>query len=170
MNQTAITIIGLLAVLGFVIWLVLFTGDGYRGIIDDIKALKGNKKERFPVPVFDRSKIDLPRPEKPKPRAISRDSKIPPAEQLAQWALDLQRSIEDIREEASALARAYRDLPPQFAALATEPPKRAKAVTKAKAKGKPSTAKKKPLKTAKKRATPKTKRATGGQPRKRVSK
>lgn len=157
MNQTAITFIGLVPVLGFVIWLVLFTGDGYRGIIDDIKALKGNKKERFPVPVFDRSKIDLPRPEKPKPRTISRNSEISPAEQLAQWALDLQRSIEDVREEANALVRAYRELPPKFADLATEPPKRAKAKPKAKTKAKPSTSKKKPLKTAKKKAAAKTK-------------
>jgi hypothetical protein len=93
--------------------------------LQDLKSVRKVKQERFPVPIFDRSKIELPRPKKPTPRILERSNEVSGAEQLAIWAEELRKSIEEIREEANALAKAYKELPPQFAELATKPPKRA---------------------------------------------
>lgn len=156
-GQTLLVSIALLAVGGFLVWLVFFTGEGYLGILKDLKSLRKVKRDPFAVPVFDRSKIELPRPKKPTPRNLERNSQISGAEQLALWADELRNSIDEIREEANALAKAYKELPPQFAELATKPPKRA--IT-AKPTSKKKTAAKKQLEPAKKTAKTKAKKTT----------
>jgi hypothetical protein len=154
-GQTLLVAIALIGVVGFLVWLVFFTGEGYQGVLQDLKSVRKVKQERFPVPVFDRSKIELPRPKKPTPRNLERSNEVSGAEQLAIWAEELRKSIEEIREEANALAKAYKELPPQFAELATKPPKRA--IT-AKPTSKKTTSAKKQVKPVKKTAKTKAKK------------
>ena len=116
MNQadSALVVLALLAVAGFMVYLVFFTGDGYKGILEDLKSLSNKKKERFPVPVFDRSKIELPRPKKPKVQDPVREPINFNEQQLRDWADQLQQSIKEIRKEASELAKAYNAMPPSL--------------------------------------------------------
>lgn len=116
MNQadSSLVVLALLAVAGFMVYLVFFTGDGYRGILEDLKSLSNKKKERFPVPVFDRSKIELPRPKKPKIQYPVREPINFNEQQLRDWADQLQQSIKEIRKEASELAKAYNAMPPSL--------------------------------------------------------
>ena len=116
MNQadSSLVVLALLAVAGFMVYLVFFTGDGYKGILQDLKSLSNKKKERFPVPVFDRSKIELPRPKKPKIQDPVREPINFNEQQLRDWADQLQQSIKEIRKEASELAKAYNAMPPSL--------------------------------------------------------
>lgn len=163
-SDSAFVVLALIAVTGFLVWLVFFTGDGYRGIWEDIKSARGIKKERFPVPIFDRSKIDLPRPKKPKLQAITREPINFNEQQLRDWANQLQQTIKNVRKEATELANAYNAMPPSL----VEDPR------KPKRKGKPAAKKttKKPVakKTSKKptkKAAPK--RATAVKPKKKAA-
>ena len=157
--------LALLAVAGFVLWLVLFTGDGYKGIAQDLKNIGRKKPEKFPVPVFDRSKIELPRPKKPKLQAIVREPINFNEEQLRDWADQLQQSIKEIRKEASELAKAYNAMPPSLVEDPAKPrrkPAAKPATTKKTVKKKPAAKKaqpKKPVKKAAPKATKTTKKA-----------
>ena len=126
MNQadSSLVVLALLAVAGFMVYLVFFTGDGYRGILEDLKSLSNKKKERFPVPVFDRSKIELPRPKKPKIQDPVREPINFNEQQLRDWAEQLQQSIKEIRKEASELAKAYNAMPPSLIEDPSKPKRR----------------------------------------------
>lgn len=157
--------LALLVVAGFVLWLVLFTGDGYKGIAQDLKSIGRKKPEKFPVPVFDRSKIELPRPKKPKLQAIVREPINFNEEQLRDWANQLQQSIKEIRKEASDLAKAYNAMPPSLVEDPDKPrrkPVAKRATAKKTVKKKPVAKKalpKKPVKKAAPKATKTTKKA-----------
>ena len=157
--------LALLVVAGFVLWLVLFTGDGYKGIAQDLKSIGRRKPEKFPVPVFDRSKIELPRPKKPKLQAIVREPINFNEEQLRDWANQLQQSIKEIRKEASDLAKAYNAMPPSLVEDPDKPrrkPVAKRATAKKTVKKKPAAKKalpKKPVKKAAPKATKTTKKA-----------
>lgn len=148
--------VALLGVVAFLVWLVFFTGEGYKGIWEDLKSIGSNqKKERFPVPIFDRSKIDLPRPKKPKLGTISREPINFNEEQLRDWAEQLQQSIKDIRKEANELAKAYNSMPPSLVEDPSKPRRKPKAAPKAKTTKKPATKKAAPKKPAAKKPTTK---------------
>ena len=150
--DSAIVTIALLAIAGFLIWLVFFTGDGYKGILEDLKSLDQKKKERFPIPVFDRSKIDLPRPKKPRLQALTREPVNFNEKQFKNWVAQLQKSLVDLRKEAAELAKAYNSMPPS---LVEDPskPKRKRPAAKPKPAAKKPIAKKPVKKTAPKRTT-----------------
>ena len=150
MNQadSSLVVLALLAVAGFMVYLVFFTGDGYRGILEDLKSLSNKKKERFPVPVFDRSKIELPRPKKPKIQDPVREPINFNEQQLRDWADQLQQSIKEIRKEASELAKAYNAMPPSL----IEDPSKPKRKPAAKKTTKKVAVKKTPKKPAAKKA------------------
>ena len=155
--------LALVAIGAFIAWLVLFTGDGYKGIIDDLRNTRRKKIERFPVPVFDRSKIELPRPKKPKLQAIVREPINFNEEQLRDWANQLQQSIKELRKEATELAKAYNSMPPSLAEDPSKP--RRKPAAKAKAakkavKKKPATKKTVAKKSVKKAAPKRTAKPT----------
>ncbi len=155
--DSTLVVLALLAVAGFMVYLVFFTGDGYKGILEDLKSLSNKKKERFPVPVFDRSKIELPRPKKPKIQDPVREPINFNEQQLRDWADQLQQSIKEIRKEASELAKAYNAMPPSLIEDPSKP------------KPKP-TAKRTPVKkTAKKPVAkkPAVKKATAAKPKKK---
>lgn len=157
--------LALIVVAGFVLWLVLFTGDGYKGIVQDLKSIGRKKPEKFPVPVFDRSKIELPRPKKPRLQAIVREPINFNEEQLRDWADQLQQSIKEIRKEASELAKAYNAMPPSLVEDPAKPrrkPVAKQASAKKTVKKKPAAKKalpKKPVKKAAPKATKTTKKA-----------
>lgn len=156
--ETAFVVVVLLGVVAFLVWLVFFTGEGYKGIWEDLKSFGGNKnKERFPVPIFDRSKIDLPRPKKPKLGTISREPINFNEQQLRDWAEQLQQSINDIRKEANELAKAYNSMPPSLVEDPSKPRRKPRATPKAKTTKKPATKKAAPKKPAAKK--PATKKA-----------
>lgn len=156
--ETAFVVVVLLGVVAFLVWLVFFTGEGYKGIWEDLKSIGSNKKkERFPVPIFDRSKIDLPRPKKPKLGTISREPINFNEQQLRDWAEQLQQSIKDIRKEANELAKAYNSMPPSLVEDPSKPRRKPKAAPKAKTTKKPATKKAAPKKPAAKK--PATKKA-----------
>lgn len=150
--DSAIVTIALLAIAGFLIWLVFFTGDGYKGILEDLKSLDQKKKERFPIPVFDRSKIDLPRPKKPRLQALTREPVNFNEKQFKNWVAQLQKSLVDLRKEAAELAKAYNSMPPS---LVEDPskPKRKRPAAKPKPAAKKPIAKKPVKKAAPKRTT-----------------
>ncbi|CAB4542344.1 MAG: hypothetical protein F2536_01715 [Actinobacteria bacterium] len=159
--ETAFVVVALLGVVAFLVWLVFFTGEGYKGIWEDLKSIGSNKKkERFPVPIFDRSKIDLPRPKKPKLGTISREPINFNEQQLRDWAEQLQQSIKDIRKEANELAKAYNSMPPSLVEDPSKPRRKPKAAPKAKTTKRPAAKKaapKKPAVKPKKKAAPKKK-------------
>lgn len=104
--QDNLVAVALCAVAGFLIWLLFFTGEGYKGIFRDLRSIRKEKREPFPVPVFDRTKIELPRPKKPAPRNLERNREISGSEQLKIWAEELRNSIDEVRKEANTLAKA----------------------------------------------------------------
>ena len=162
--------LALLVVAGFVLWLVLFTGDGYKGIAQDLKSIGRKKPEKFPVPVFDRSKIELPRPKKPKLQAIVREPINFNEEQLRDWADQLQQSIKEIRKEASELAKAYNAMPPSLVEDPAKPrrkPVAKRATAKKTVKKKPAAKKALPKKPAKKAAPKATKTTKKAAPKKK---
>ena len=163
--DSTLVLLALLGVTGFMIWLVFFTGEGYRGILEDLKSVGQKKKERFPMPIFDRSKIDLPRPKKPKLTTINREPINFNEDQLRAWADQLQQSIKDIRKEASELAKAYNAMPPSL----IEDPNRPKRKPKPAAKKAKTTKTTKTKKTAVKKAAAKRK-ATVAKPKKAATK
>lgn len=162
--------LSLLVVAGFVLWLVLFTGDGYKGIAQDLKSIGRKKPEKFPVPVFDRSKIELPRPKKPKLQAIVREPINFNEEQLRDWANQLQQSIKEIRKEASDLAKAYNAMPPSLVEDPDKPrrkPVAKRATAKKTVKKKPAAKKALPKKPVKKAAPKATKISRKAAPKKK---
>ena len=107
-------VLSLLAIAGFVIWLVFFSGNGdFKSFLEDLKGQPtSKKKDPFPVPVFDRSKIELPLPPKPsrkpivyRPTADEIDLK------LDTWAKDLRQSLREVRAESQWLVEKYKDVP-----------------------------------------------------------
>ena len=169
--DSTLVLLALLGVTGFMIWLVFFTGEGYRGILEDLKSVGQKKKERFPMPIFDRSKIDLPRPKKPKLTTINREPINFNEDQLRAWADQLQQSIKDIRKEASELAKAYNAMPPSLIEDPNRPKRKPKPAAKKAKTTKTTKATKatKTKKTAVKKAAPKRK-ATVAKPKKAATK
>ena len=155
----------LVAIGAFIAWLVLFTGEGYKGIIEDLKSSRRKKIERFPVPVFDRSKIELPRPKKPKIQAIVRGPIDFNEEQLRDWANQLQESIREIRREATELAKAYNSMPPSL----VEDPSKPRRKPAAKAKAVKKAVKKKPATKKAVKKKPATKKAVAKKPVKKTA-
>lgn len=148
------TALSLLAIAGFVIWLVFFSGNGdFKSFIQDLKGQpKTEKKEPFPVPVFDRSKIELPRVPKPQRQPLSYKRTADEIDlKLDTWAKDLRQSLREVRAESQWLVEKYKDVPlkrpkPETPAKkkAEETKAKAKPVAKAKSptKAKPGTPKK----------------------------
>jgi hypothetical protein len=140
------TALSLVAIAGFVIWLVFFSGNGdFKSFIQDLKGEpKTEKKEPFPVPVFDRSKIEVPRAPKPerKPLVYKRTADEIDLK-LDTWAKDLRQSLREVRAESQWLVEKYKDVP--LKRPKPETPTKKKAV-ESKAKAKPVAKAKSPTK------------------------
>lgn len=143
------TTLALLAIAGFVIWLLFFSGNGdLRTFLEDLKGPpKKEKKEPFPVPVFDRSKIEVPLPPKPARKPLTYKRTADEIDlKLDTWAKDLRQSLREVRAESQWLVEKYKDVPL----------KRAKPDGATKKKASPSPSKAKPKPSAKTTGTSKT--------------
>lgn len=152
-----LTILALVAIAGFVVWLLFFSGNGdFKSFLEDLKGQPKNvKKELFPVPVFDRSKIEVPLPPKPERKPLTYKRTADEIDlKLDTWAKDLRQSLREVRAESQWLVEKYKDVPlkrpkpesPTKKKAATSK-KKAKPAVKSKAPGsKKTTAKLKPSK------------------------
>jgi hypothetical protein len=159
------TTLALLAIAGFVVWLLFFSGNGtFQSFLEDLKGQpKTQKKEPFPIPVFDTSKLEVPLSPKPVRKPLTYQRTADEIElKLDTWARDLRQSLHEVRAESRGLVEKYKDVPLRRAKPAAEKKKPA-AKTPAKSKktssktssvkGKSTTAKKS---TAKPKPGPKT--------------
>ena len=106
--------LGLALVAGFVIWLIFFSGNGdFKSFLSDLKGMpRETKPERFPVPVFDKSTIDLPRPPKAQRNPIIYQRSSDEIDlKLDTWAKDLRQSLREVRAESQWLVEKYKDVP-----------------------------------------------------------
>ncbi len=156
-NMPLWTALSLVAIAGFVIWLVFFSGNGdFKSFLQDLKGQpKPEKKEPFPVPVFDRSKIEVPRAPRPARKPLTYQRTADEIDlKLDTWAKDLRQSLREVRAESQWLVEKYKDVPlkrPNPDAPAKKKPVETKAKAKPVAKAKSSTQAK--AKTAKKPTT-----------------
>lgn len=150
------TALCLLAIAGFVIWLLFFSGNGdFKTFLEDLKGPpKKEKREPFPVPVFDRSKIEVPLPPKPERKPVTYKRTADEIDlKLDTWAKDLRQSLREVRAESQWLVEKYKDVPLKRA--------RPEGGSKKKASPSPSKAKPRPAaKTTGKSKTSATKKTT----------
>lgn len=165
--------LALLFVAGFVIWLLFFSGNGdFRSFLADLKGQPiESKPDPFPVPVFDKSRVEIPRPPKVQRKPVTYQRTADEIDlKLDTWATDLRKSLREVRAESQWLVEKYKDVPlkrPKPEAASKTQKKPAKKATES-----ASGAKKKPAKKAvvpkttrskaKTTATPKTKGKTTG--------
>lgn len=151
LNQAegALQVVTLLAILGFIVWLVFFSGNGdFRSFVADLSQEKSKKKKVAPASLATRKETNQFLD------AYSTDIK--------NWVSSLRQTRDDISSESSVLLQKY---PPVEKKKATtkkvakkEPPSKAKKTAVSEKKAKPATKKKVTKKPApvKKRGTAKT--------------
>ena len=151
-NDQLLVVLALVGIAGFVVWMMFFSGNGtIQDFIKDLTTRPNRKpKDPFPVPQFDKSKLEVPLPPKPvrKPLTYKRTADEIDLK-LDNWAKDLRTSLREVRAESQWLVEKYKDVPlkrakpetPKPAAKKAEPkkteakkPTKPKAATKAKAK------------------------------------
>lgn len=113
-NDQLLVVLALVGIAGFVVWMLFFSGNGT--IQDFIKDLttrpNRNPKDPFPVPQFDKSKLEIPRA----PKAVRKPPtyRRTPDEidfKLDNWARDLKNSLKEVRAESQWLIEKYKDVP-----------------------------------------------------------
>ena len=123
--------LALLFVAGFVIWLLFFSGNGdFKSFLADLKAQpKESKPDPFPIPVFDKSKVEVPRPPKVQRKPLTYQRTADEIDlKLDTWAKDLRQSLREVRAESQWLVEKYKDVPlkrPKTEADQTKPAKKA---------------------------------------------
>lgn len=151
-NDQLLVVLALVGIAGFVVWMMFFSGNGtIQDFIKDLTTRPNRKpKNPFPVPQFDKSKLEVPLPPKPvrKPLTYKRTADEIDLK-LDNWAKELRTSLREVRAESQWLVEKYKDVPlkrakpetPKPAAKKAEPkkteakkPTKPKAATKAKAK------------------------------------
>lgn len=106
--------LGLALVAGFVIWLMFFSGNGdFKSFLSDLKGMpRETKPEKFPVPVFNKSTFDLPRPPKVERKPLTFQRTADEIDlKLDTWAKDLRQSLREVRAESQWLVEKYKDVP-----------------------------------------------------------
>ena len=150
-NDQLLVVLALVGIAGFVVWMMFFSGNGtIQDFIKDLTTRPNRKpKDPFPVPRFDKSKLEIPLPPKSvrKPLTYKRTADEIDLK-LDNWAKDLRTSLREVRAESQWLVEKYKDVPlkrakpetPKPAAKKAEPkkteakkPTKPKAATKAKA-------------------------------------
>lgn len=167
-NDQLLVVLALVGIAGFVVWMLFFSGNGtIQDFIKDLTTRPNRKpKDPFPVPQFDKSKLEVPLPPKPvrKPLTYKRTADEIDMK-LDNWAKDLKASLREVRAESQWLVEKYKDVPlkrakpeaPKPAKKKAEP-KKAEAKKSAKTKTAATKAKAKPA--AKKTSKPVKKTTT----------
>ena len=113
-SDSLLQAIALLFIAGFVVWLVFFSGNGdFRSFLADLKGQpKEVKQDPFPVPIFDKSKVEVPRPPKVQRKPVTYQRTADEIDlKLDTWAKDLRQSLREVRAESSWLVEKYKDVP-----------------------------------------------------------
>ena len=133
-NDQLLVVLALVGIAGFVVWMLFFSGNGtIQDFIKDLTTRPNRKpKDPFPVPQFDKSKLEIPRAPKTvrKPLTYHRTSDEIDLK-LDNWAKDLKASLREVRAESQGLIEKYKDVPlkrpkpetPKPAAKKAEPKK-----------------------------------------------
>ena len=151
-NDQLLVVLALVGIAGFVVWMLFFSGNGtIQDFIKDLTTKPNRKpKDPFPVPQFDKSKIEVPRPPKPVRKPLKYQRTADEIDlKLDNWAKDLRTSLREVRAESQWLVEKYKDVP-----LKRPKPETASPAKKSEPK-KPAA--KKTTKPAAKTATPKPK-------------
>ncbi len=151
-SDQLLVVLALVGIAGFVVWMLFFSGNGtIQDFLRDLKTQPDRKpKDPFPVPQFDKSKLEVPLPPKPKRKPLTYHRTADEIDlKLDNWAKDLRTSLREVRAESQWLVEKYKDVP-----LKRPKPEAATAVKKAEPK---KSTKKKVAKPAAKAATPKAK-------------
>lgn len=167
-NDQLLVVLALVGIAVFVVWMMFFSGNGtIQDFIKDLTTRPNRKpKDQFPVPQFDKSKLEIPRAPKTVRKPLSYHRTPDEIDlKLDNWARDLKNSLKEVRAESQWLIEKYKDVPlkrpkpesPKPAAKKEAPKKSEAKPTKAKTasakpKAKPAPVKKAP-KSDKKTAT-----------------
>ena len=153
-NDQLLVVLALVGIAGFVVWMLFFSGNGtIQDFVKDLTTRPNRKpKDPFPVPQFDKSKLEVPLPPKPVRKPLTYHRTADEIDmKLDNWAKDLKASLREVRAESQWLVEKYKDVP-----LKRPKPEVAKPATK-----KAETKKSGPKKSAKpKAAAPKAKAKT----------
>lgn len=151
-NDQLLVVLALVGIAGFVVWMLFFSGNGtIQDFVKDLTTRPNRKpKDPFPVPQFDKSKLEVPLPPKPVRKPLTYHRTADEIDmKLDNWAKDLKASLREVRAESQWLVEKYKDVPlkrpkpetQKSAAKKAEPkkaqakkPAKPKAATKAKAK------------------------------------
>lgn len=157
--------LALLGIAGFVVWMLFFSGNGtIQDFLKDLTSRPNRKpKDPFPVPQFDKSKLEVPRPPKPVRKPLTYKWTADEMDlKLDNWAKDLKNSLREVRAESQWLVEKYKDVPLKRAKPEEAKPSSKKATSKktAKPKAKAQSSKAKPKPVAKKAAKPVKKTTT----------
>lgn len=106
--------LALLLIAGFIIWLIFFSGNGdFKSFLEDLKGQPQEiKTDPFPVPVFDKSKVEVPRPPRVQRKPLTYQRTADELDlKLDNWAKDLRQSLHEVRAESQWLVEKYKDVP-----------------------------------------------------------
>lgn len=148
--------LALLAIAGFVIWLLFFSGNGdFKSFLADLKGQPQEiKPDPFPVPVFDKSKVEVPRPPKVQRKPLTYQRTADEIDlKLDTWAKDLHQSLREVRAESIGLVEKYKDVPLKRAKPESKATGTAKKTVKKGTKAASSTVKKQTKKTTSTKTT-----------------
>ena len=157
--------LALLGIAGFVVWMLFFSGNGtIEDFLKDLTSRPNRKpKDPFPVPQFDKSKLEVPRPPKPVRKPLTYKWTADEIDlKLDNWAKDLKNSLREVRAESQWLVEKYKDVPLKRAKPEEAKPSSKTATSKktAKPKAKAQSSKANPKPVAKKATKPVKKTTT----------
>ena len=167
-NDQLLVVLALVGIAGFVVWMMFFSGNGtIQDFLKDLTTRPNRKpKDPFPVPQFDKSKLEVPLPPKPLRKPLTYHRTADEIDmKLDNWAKDLKASLREVRAESQWLVEKYKDVPlkrpkPEVAKPATKKAETKKSEPKKPAKPKAAAPKAKAKPAAKKTAKPVKKTTT----------
>lgn len=167
-NDQLLVVLALVGIAGFVVWMLFFSGNGtIQDFVKDLTTRPNRKpKDPFPVPQFDKSKLEVPLPPKPVRKPLTYHRTADEIDmKLDNWAKDLKASLREVRAESQWLVEKYKDVPlkrpkPEVAKPATKKAETKKSEPKKPAKPKAAAPKAKAKPAAKKTAKPVKKTTT----------
>ncbi len=113
-SDQLLVVLALVGIAGFVVWMLFFSGNGtIQDFLRDLKTQPDRKpKDPFPVPQFDKSKLEVPLPPKPKRKPLTYHRTADEIDlKLDNWAKDLRTSLREVRAESQWLVEKYKDVP-----------------------------------------------------------
>lgn len=167
-NDQLLVVLALVGIAGFVVWMLFFSGNGtIQDFVKDLTTRPNRKpKDPFPVPQFDKSKLEVPLPPKPVRKPLTYHRTADEIDmKLDNWAKDLKASLREVRAESQWLVEKYKDVPlkrpkPEVAKPATKKAETKKSEPRKPAKPKAAAPKAKAKPAAKKTAKPVKKTTT----------